>query len=31
MSEKLSELDAVKIKARAVIPIVRALELEIGY
>jgi class 3 adenylate cyclase len=30
MSEKLTELDAVKIKARAVIPIVRALEREIG-
>ena len=30
MSEKPSALDAVKIQARAVIPIVRALEREIG-
>ena len=30
MSEKPTALDAVKIQARAVIPIVRALEREIG-
>ena len=30
MSEKPTALDAVKIQARAVIPIVRALERELG-
>jgi hypothetical protein len=30
MSEKPTVLDAIKIQARAVIPIVRALERELG-